>query len=65
MGKRVTFLLFKNTQLDFIFFFYNGMLWNYFMFSRLFNNMENNIILSETVLSQTVLNASPSDIMLC
>ena len=26
--------------------------------------MENNIILSETVLSQTVLNASPSDIML-
>ena len=36
-----------------------------FTFSRLFNNMENNIVLSETVLSQTVLNASPSDIMLC
>lgn len=31
------------------FFFPSGMLWIYFMFSRLFNNMENNIILSETL----------------
>ena len=31
------------------FFFSSGMLWIYFMFSRLFNNMENNIILSETL----------------
>ena len=51
--------------LIYLFIFYNGMLWIYFTFSRLFNNMENNIILSETVLSQTVLNASPSEIMLC
>lgn len=39
----------QNTETKWLFFFSSGMLWIYFMFSRLFNNMENNIILSETL----------------